>query len=179
MPADNLARSVNLLNSGYGGQQDQQIWEPLNPVADGDVEVRIPKCRADTQGYLKHAHEQIIISAIEEGRREVSVKLGRTNIRPSLPSSLIYNPAWRPTGIAKSNRSSTNSVHTSLRRRSRLRHLRMVARQQAGLQRAGWAPVFWVAALGFVLSSSTSDYRRTRRRRARWSQPSQWSCITG
>lgn len=50
--ASGLADSINQANIA-------QAFEPLQPVFDTDVE-----------SYLRHSHEQIILSAIEEGRRE-------------------------------------------------------------------------------------------------------------
>ncbi|GAA6011273.1 hypothetical protein JCM11491_006780 [Sporobolomyces phaffii] len=50
--ADQLSRHINELNN------PSTTFEPLLPLSDTDIE-----------GYLKHTHEQTIISAIEEGRR--------------------------------------------------------------------------------------------------------------
>ncbi|GAA5959783.1 hypothetical protein JCM3765_000101 [Sporobolomyces pararoseus] len=50
--ADQLSNHINSLNN------PAITFEPLLPLSDTDIE-----------GYLKHTHEQTIISAIEEGRR--------------------------------------------------------------------------------------------------------------
>ena len=50
--ADQLSNHINNLNN------PAITFEPLLPLSDTDIE-----------GYLKHTHEQTIISAIEEGRR--------------------------------------------------------------------------------------------------------------
>ncbi|KAM0790861.1 hypothetical protein ACM66B_004702 [Microbotryomycetes sp. NB124-2] len=52
--ADQLSSTVNSVNLAG-------TFEPLLPLSDTDVE-----------GYLRHTHEQTIISAIEEGRRQTS-----------------------------------------------------------------------------------------------------------
>lgn len=49
---DQLSNHINQLNN------PAVTFEPLLPLSDTDIE-----------GYLKHTHEQTIISAIEEGRR--------------------------------------------------------------------------------------------------------------
>ncbi|RUS29364.1 hypothetical protein BC938DRAFT_480751 [Jimgerdemannia flammicorona] len=50
--AQELSQNLNSINL-------TTTFEPLQPIHDTDIE-----------GYLRHEHEQIIVSAIEEGRRE-------------------------------------------------------------------------------------------------------------
>ncbi|KAK4050856.1 nuclear pore complex subunit [Microbotryomycetes sp. JL201] len=57
--ADQLSSTVNAVNLAG-------TFEPLLPLSDTDVE-----------GYLRHTHEQTIISAIEEGRRQTSLDFYR------------------------------------------------------------------------------------------------------
>lgn len=67
--AEQLSSNINTVNVAG-------TFEPLVPLSDTDVEVRSlprpPPSRAHLailQGYIRHTHEQAIISAIEEGRR--------------------------------------------------------------------------------------------------------------
>jgi hypothetical protein len=58
--ADQLSAHINQLNN------PSITFEPLLPLSDTDIE-----------GYLKHTHEQTIISAIEEGRRSTQADFYR------------------------------------------------------------------------------------------------------
>lgn len=81
--ADQLSSNINTVNLAG-------IFEPLVPLSDTDVEVRRPPPlsapRASSsahlspphlQGYVRHTHEQAIISAIEEGRRATTADFYR------------------------------------------------------------------------------------------------------
>ena len=57
--APSLASSIAALNT-------TNTFLPLNPLHDTDV-----------NGFLRHAHEQTLISSIEEGRRETEVEFYR------------------------------------------------------------------------------------------------------
>jgi nuclear pore complex protein Nup93 len=57
--APSLASSIAALNTA-------NTFLPLNPLHDTDV-----------NGFLRHAHEQTLISSIEEGRRETEVEFYR------------------------------------------------------------------------------------------------------
>lgn len=68
--ADELGRTINAVDL-------KGTFEPLQPLHDADVEVsavanpdRLSLTRSACQGFLRHEHEQSIISSIEEGRRQ-------------------------------------------------------------------------------------------------------------
>lgn len=85
--ADQLSSNINTVNLAG-------TFEPLVPLSDTDVEVRrsspLPSplllparapqltCCPSLQGYVRHTHEQAIISAIEEGRRATTADFYRS-----------------------------------------------------------------------------------------------------
>ena len=57
---------TSLLGSQIAGLNTQSTFAPLQPISDTDI-----------PGLLRHAHEQSLISAIEEGRRETEAEFYR------------------------------------------------------------------------------------------------------
>lgn len=76
--ADQLSSTINAVNL-------VGTFEPLLPLSDTDVEVSchciyffaLAGTYEPSQGYLRHTHEQTIISSIEEGRRQTTVDFYR------------------------------------------------------------------------------------------------------
>ncbi|GAA5938812.1 linker nucleoporin NIC96 [Sporobolomyces koalae] len=170
--ADQLSSHINTLNPSV-------TFEPLLPLSDTDIE-----------GYLKHTHEQTIISAIEEGRRHTQQdfyrrlanqsraawekqkdtlfeELGRHHLAAHPPSSSNDGtPARKKLAFERGNPAlaapSTSGGASSLQMHSKMMRYDLVIRRLNQFRREGYA-FGLVSALGEAsVSPSTSSSQDTK-----------------